>query len=370
MGAGIAHMDLGKISRGAAAANAKVSNVENVQASLLIDFAAAADGWNVINFGIGPTSEVTLLLVDIAAPYQMAPEYTGPRPSGQLPPAHYRIVQFGLGESGEVAPVATLDLGPTEAHVLSGDRLPDGRWLAVQYPSNNGYSTQVLRDDGGIDAQLTIGIIGPVQVTGDGRIWGGYGDESIFAGDDLTAGGIVCLDSTGEPLFRFNHDATGPGGAPSVWSVGGINVVSDDEVWVTYYADDPPEPNSDPEEYYALVKLRDYGVERVWPWRVVLEQAPAKPPDSFAVHGDRLLLQGSGFGLGDRPPTSDHPYGRLYSVPLGGGGATEMLPVDEDGNWIGPFRSEGRGSRLYLATWRGLRVVDLESVPSSDQTSA
>jgi len=161
-----------------------------------------------------------------------------------------------------------------------------------------------------------------VQVTGDGRFWGRYGDESIFAGDDLSAGGIVCLDTTGRPLFRFNHDATGVGGAPSVWSSAGINVVADDEVWVACYADEPPEPDSDPEEYHALVKLRDYTVERVWPWRIVLEQAPAKPPGSFAVHADQLLLQESGHGLGDRTPTPDHPYARLYSVPLGG-----MVPV-------------------------------------------
>jgi hypothetical protein len=227
----------------------------------------------------------------------------------------------------------------------------------------------VTRDDGHIDTRFSAGLVAPVQVTNDGRFWGGYGDEEIFAGDELSAGGIVCIDTTGKPQFLFNDDATGAGGAPFVWSAAGINVVSDDEVWVTYYADDPPEPNSDPEEYYALVKLRDYKVEHVWPWRIVLEQAPARPPGSFAVHGGRLLLQGSGHGLGDRSPTSDHPHGRLYSVPLGGGGATVMSPVDENGDWIGPFRSEGRGSRLYLATSTGLWVVDLATLTASNRTS-
>ena len=275
---------------------------------------------------------------------------------------------IGFGENGELAPVATLELPPSSVYILSGDRSPDGRWLVVQYPSNNGYNAQVFGGDGEVDARLAVGVIAPVQVTGDGRFWGRYGDESIFAGDDLSAGGIVCLDTTGRPLFRFNHDATGVGGAPSVWSSAGINVVADDEVWVACYADEPPEPDSDPEEYHALVKLRDYTVERVWPWRIVLEQAPAKPPGSFAVHGDRLLLQGSGFGLGDRTPTPDHPHARLYSVPLGRDGASEVLPVDESGDWIGPFRSEGRGSRLYLATSKGLRVADLATLTSFNQT--
>jgi hypothetical protein len=352
-------MDVGTSSREVVASGYTASNIESVGASLLIDFVAVADGWNVINFGIGPGGEVTLLLSDVAMPFQMAPEYTGTFPSGELPLVRYRLIQFGSGSDGELAPQATLELPATKELILSADRLMDGRWLVVRWRTEDGRNTQILSAVGEVDTGFSAGLIAPVQITSDGRFWGGYGDESIFAGDDLTAGGIVCLDTKGQPLFGFNQDATGAGGAPSVWSAAGINVVDDDDVWVTYYADQAPEPNSDPEEYYALVRLRDYAVERVWPWRIVLEQAPAKPPGPFAIYGERLLLQGSGHGLGDRLPTSDHPYGRLYSVPLGGSGATTMLPVDESGEWIGPFRSEGRESRLYLATWQGLRLVDL-----------
>src|SRR5262245_46487080 len=117
-----------------------MSDVETVQASLLVDFVTAANGWNVIIFGIGPGVELPLLLTDVARPYQIAPAYWVSMISGQSPLARYRIVQFGSGDGGEITPAATLELPPTEDYIWSGERLRDGRWLVVQSSYNDPYS--------------------------------------------------------------------------------------------------------------------------------------------------------------------------------------------------------------------------------------
>lgn len=218
-----------------------------------------------------------------------------------------------------------------------------------------------MEANGDIEAKLSIGFVSG-QVTSDGRLWNGYGDEEIFAGNDLTAEGIACFDMNGVTFFGFNSTVNEKRSAPPVWSAAGINVVTDDEVWVFYYADGAPEPDSEPDEYYTLAQIKDYEIARLIPWRIVLEQAPASPPDTFAIHDERLLLQGYGHGLGESQPDASHPHARLYVVPLNGGGATELLPVDESGNWIGPFRAEGRGSRIYLATSQRLWMVDLATL--------
>jgi hypothetical protein len=39
-----------------------------------------------------------------------------------------------------------------------------------------------------------------------------------------------------------------------------------------------------------------------------------------------------------------------------------VLPVDERGEWIARFRTEGRGSQLYLETELSLFVIDVASL--------
>jgi hypothetical protein len=339
--------------------------VPTTVADKLIDFASVADGWHVLNLSVGPVGDITLLLADRPRRWQFVPsdEPVEP-PAWREPVSGHRLLHFAEGH--DHGHVQSLEL-PGDEPICHATRFADGRWLTIAWLVGSGAhsNARVWSLQRETLATFWIGVTGHVQITRDDRIWTGWGDESIYGGGELEWGGIGCLSDTGEPLFRFNVDAAKSDGPPGVWCSAGINVVSDDEVWCSYYAEDAPEPDARPDEGYALVQLDRFKVGRLWPWRLVMEKAPASPPGTFAVHGDRLLLQGVQDRGGRRQPTSHRPDDWLYVVPLTAGVATQLLPVGSRGNWIGPFRSEGRCTKLYLATKSALYIVDAASISGS-----
>jgi hypothetical protein len=211
-----------------------------------------------------------------------------------------------------------------------------------------------------------VGWLSRVQVTEDGRIWGGYGDEAIFAGPPLASAGIVSFDRQGNVLFRFSRDAANADIVPGVWSCAAINLVSDDELWVAYLAYDRARQSGWWEPFYALVQLRVGRVERVLPWSVVSDKAPVPGPAPFALSGDWMLLQGHRDHRSPPRPDRDTDRARLYLVSLSTARSEELVPVDEGGEWIGSFSATGRGSKLYLTTDRALFMVDAAALPTRD----
>jgi hypothetical protein len=218
----------------------------------------------------------------------------------------------------------------------------------------------VLADDGAERVRFGIGRAGNRQVTADGRLWCDYGDEEIFVSQPEDAG-ISCFEPDGRVALHFNDRAERTDWVPAVWCGAGINVASGDETWVSYYASWPVAA-SPARPSHAVVRLRGYDAKEVWAWPARCGDANLSPSGPFAVAGDRILVQGSGHGLGSRDPDEAHPHARLYLMPLGEGEGREFLPVDERGAWIGPFRAEGRGSRLFLATTSALFVADAATV--------
>ena len=143
----------------------------------------------------------------------------------------------------------------------------------------------------------------------------------------------------------------------------GINIVSEHEVWVAYQSIERYSF-----EGYAgwLVRIVDRAVVSVWPWTIVSEKAPLLFPKPFAVADGRMLLKGMGDPDETWGPPRCSPHrddDRLYAVSLTTQRTLEVLPVYERGEWIGPFRTEGRDSRLYLETERSLFVIDAATLP-------
>jgi hypothetical protein len=317
-----------------------------IAARKIVDFATVSDGWHALAWSIGPRGDATLLLADRPRPWQAVPsDLPADSPAWVEPISGYRLLHFAEGHDAGRQQVLGI---PGTERIWQSARFADGRWLVVVWPSGRVAepNARVLDRDGTFLYDFWIGMTGVVQLTGDGRIWTGYGDETINAGSELEWGGIVCLDDHGSPLFRFNFDAAGNAGAPGVWCSAGINVVSDDEVWVSYFADTQVWNNARvTPAAYALAKINGYSVAWLWPWEVVTSKIRSDTPDQFAVHDGRLLVQGL--------------------VTLANEPAKDHLPVDHTGDWIGPFRSQGRGSRLYLATKTALYVVDAASISES-----
>ena len=76
-----------------------------------------------------------------------------------------------------------------------------------------------------------------VLATGGGKIWVSYFDEEVY-GRGIGNQGAVCFDSSGRVIFKYFEFAE-PLGLPFIDDCYAINVVSEDEVWLSYYSDFP-----------------------------------------------------------------------------------------------------------------------------------
>jgi hypothetical protein len=76
-----------------------------------------------------------------------------------------------------------------------------------------------------------------VQTTPDGRIWVSYFDEGVFGGT-IAKQGLVCFDLDGTPQFRYAEFAE-QNKLPFLADCYAMNVVSSNDVWLSYYMDFP-----------------------------------------------------------------------------------------------------------------------------------
>ena len=195
------------------------------------------------------------------------------------------------------------------------------------------------------------------QVTPDGRIWSGFDDQMM--GDRLQWDGVVCVDQLGEVRFRFNEDIERARSAPSIWNCDAINVVSDDDVWISYM-DGGGGPVKT--RYQSLVRLIDYKVVAIYPWQEVVGKSRAYPT-SFAITSESMLFQPPARTIHSDVISETSPYSHLFLSSLISGVSAEYLPVNGEGRWIGTFESIGRESFLYLITNEKLYRVNAAELP-------
>jgi hypothetical protein len=157
-----------------------------------------------------------------------------------------------------------------------------------------------------------------VQTTPNGHIWVSYFDEGVF-GNGIGQNGVVCFDSEGQPLFKYSEFAQ-RNQLPFVVDCYAMNVVSEEEVWLSYYSDFP------------LVVIRNLKLDRVWREFGCLQSG-------FALLGDSVISQ------------------KCYASPselirrrLSGVDPQEAIEaINEEGAPIrGEWAVTGRGPHLYL----------------------
>lgn len=201
------------------------------------------------------------------------------------------------------------------------DSLEEQEHNARVYSSNGEQVASFYAGDG----------VSDVQVTKDGQIWISYFDEGILGTADYdrpNANGLVCFDSQGRTLFKFN-EALPPHGlredahglAPFISDCYALNVASDQETWLYYYQDFP------------LVKLVDRRLANVW------RDMPVHGAHAFAISGNRAWFAGQ-YGANRREIIS--------VVDLDGLNVEEYRAVNGHGQPIPWKRARGRGSRLWL----------------------
>jgi hypothetical protein len=143
-------------------------------------------------------------------------------------------------------------------------------------------------------------------------------DEGVY-GAGIGAAGLICFDSTGTPVFKYS-DLAQTGKVPFIDDCYALNVISEDEVWLCYYADFP------------LVCLR--GFELQYPTKKL------GPTRSLAITNGMAICS-----------TAYAPGQLLRQSLTDADDDTALSPVDERGNIIvPPFSATARGSRLCLRT--------------------
>jgi hypothetical protein len=170
----------------------------------------------------------------------------------------------------------------------------------------------------------TADAVADVQITAAGDIWVSYFDESA-------EGELECFDQHGRQLFTYRA-LREQHSLPVVVDCYALNVSSDMDTWLYYYAEFP------------LVRLVNHRLAGQW------DASMVPGATAMAVDGHRVLFAGR----------HDRPNG-LFLFDLQSGTVEECQPVYEDGgiaslagsHWI------GRGSRLYVYDALRLYTIDL-----------
>jgi hypothetical protein len=305
-----------------------MSRVQRVTAQRVLVYADLLDGHHLIDVAVGPSFDPILLSL-VGEPDYRRVKYgaSSPKQRAERPNAyrvHYRIRTRW----------ASLDLPATDENYHSVQPLPKGHWLLVRGRANDEKDSNghVYDADGKLLRSFHAGDgIAAVQTSHNGHVWIGYFDEGVFGNTPLGTSGLACLDPHGRPVFRFT-DLGADRLIQSMADCYAFNVCSDREAWLYYYTDFP------------LVKLVDRKLAGSW-------DMPIRGANGFAVDGERVFLSGS----------YDHKD-RLFLAPLATLKFEKLMPVDESGTPLPPFRAMGRGACLHLATAEALYRVGLGSL--------
>ncbi|HET9953784.1 MAG TPA: hypothetical protein VFQ61_04755 [Polyangiaceae bacterium] len=199
---------------------------------------------------------------------------------------------------------------------------------------NHDRNGRVYTREGKLVDELVLGDgIQDLQTTRSGLIWTSYFDEGVFGNfgwsTPLGSAGLVAWDGTGRKVHEFRATS----GLEPICDCYALNVVSNEEVWLSYYTDFP------------LVQLKSGRVFKHWP-------APTRGSSAFAIGNGHCLFRGG--------------YDERGSYILGRLGSSENLTViqrfalfDEAGAPLEPTRTSARGDKIYLLCGTQVYALDL-----------
>jgi hypothetical protein len=173
-----------------------------------------------------------------------------------------------------------------------------------------------------------------VQTTPKGKIWVSYFDEGVYGGGVGSQQGIVCFDSLGHPIFKY-FDFAEANELPFIDDCYAMNVVSEDEVWLSYYA------------AFPLVSIRSFQLHRAWTDFGPMDRA-------FGLFEGAVLFPKCYTRINDAGS-------QLLRRTLSESPQTESIEATDDkGKAIGGhFKAAARGSQSYL--WTQTALYELTS---------
>jgi hypothetical protein len=205
--------------------------------------------------------------------------------------------------------------------------LPDQKMLVVSESTENRECTaSILSANGHVVGSFPVGIgLSHVQASADGLLWFGYSDEGIYKNHRYSGEGLICLDQEGRQRFSFTSVSEG---LPTMDDCYALNVLANNEVWLSYYSEFP------------IVQIVNFELGNIW--RKVWETGIL----ALAVHGERVIIAG-----------------RKSRVSLWDLRSDQFLSLsvrDEAGKSIEFQKAWGRGSRLFFLSQNSLYRADLQ----------
>ena len=164
-----------------------------------------------------------------------------------------------------------------------------------------------------------------VQTTPGGKIWVSYFDEGVYRSGIGQGQGVVCFDSLGRPIFKY-FDFAEQHQLPFIDDCYAMNVVSEDEVWLSYYS------------AFPLVSIRAFELQQVWKEFGCMK-------DAFGIFQGAVVFP--------KCYTRVHEEGaQLLRRTLSETPQTQLIEaIDDSGRTIvGPFTAAARGPHFYLWT--------------------
>ena len=245
------------------------------------------------------------------------PAWVDARPNP--PTAHHLMYWEGAIERTltfeQSAGLATVNVQP----------LADG-WLLCEA---RGGRASVYDQAGKLKESIDLGdAIEDVQTTTDGKIWVSYFDEGVFGGG-IGQHGLVCFDALGKAIFKY-LDFAEQNKLPFIHDCYALNVISDEEVWLSYYSDFP------------LVSIKNFQLDRIWKDFGCMHGA-------FGVTADATIFPKCYTRINNEKPL-------LLRRTLTVSPQTEQIEAVDDGGMVidNPFRATARGSDFFMWTEQAL----------------
>ncbi|WP_030759341.1 MULTISPECIES: hypothetical protein [unclassified Streptomyces] len=221
------------------------------------------------------------------------------------------------------------------------DALPGGGFVLSGDGGSNALSGQIFDPDGRSRRRIPLGTH-LKQLVADRRsgFWTGYGDEGVYSGDRVSAGGLVRWDDRGNAVW----DLRPPEPYHHVAEVSTINI-SDSTVHATYW---PGAPLVEAGPRGGILRIR---------------ALPVSDPFGLAIRGDRLLLLGGH----EQGITTTTRVGALHEIRLTDDGAVVVGRGDlvfPNGDPVRRYaRPVCRDEHIFLRTLRTLRQWWVLSAP-------
>jgi hypothetical protein len=281
------------------------------------EFSQLPTDWTVSHVAVGWNGSPLVLVEEGKPPYASTRTSTDARIAwlNTPPKAHHLIYWEGLAQRTVWFEKST--------GILTLHAQPFGEgWLLGEV---RGGRADVYDGTGRLQRTLDLGdASNDIQTTPNGKIWVSYFDEGVYGGGPGSQQGIVCFDSSGQQIFKY-FDFAEENNLPFIDDCYAMNVVSEDEVWLSYYSDFP------------LVSIRSFRLHRAW--------------KDFGCM-DRAFSLFEGAVVFPKCYTRNEGNSQLLRRTLSESPQTEPLEAtDDDGRTIGgQFKAAARGSKLYLWT--------------------